>query len=59
MKKKECKRSAACITFTDAASWSTDGRKAVADWLRSQAKALIQDGRLYAKRTVARYWYVE
>jgi hypothetical protein len=50
-------KSAAVLTIFDAANMTTKGKKQIADWLRKQAKALIKDGNLYAKKCVIRYSY--
>lgn len=51
------KISAAILTIYKASEMTTKGKKQIADWLRKQAKALIKDGHLYAKKTVIRYLY--
>lgn len=49
--------SAAILTIKEPAEMTPKGRKAIAEWLRQQAKDLIKYGDNYAKRFTARYLY--
>lgn len=51
-------KSAAIFTIHDAANMSNDGRKAIALWMREQAKLLVSDGHRFGSRFRARYMYV-
>lgn len=59
MKKKPELKSAAVLTLIDPSDYSAKGRKAIADWLRKQAKDLLKYGPqgAYAKTFRARYLY--
>lgn len=48
---------AAVLTIRRAASMSLKGKKAVANWLRKQADALLTDGDSYTARVTIRYWF--
>ena len=48
-------RSAAILTIKNADTMSPEGRKAIADWLRGQAKDLVKLGHKYHKTLRARY----
>jgi hypothetical protein len=50
-------KSAAILTIEDAGKMTTAEKKRIAYWLRQQAKGLIKDGHLYAKKTTIRYLY--
>lgn len=54
---KKAVQSATILTIIDAANMTLRGRRAIADWLRRQAVALVKDGHLYSKRMIARYLY--
>jgi len=56
MKKKQWK-SAAVLTLVDPGDMSLKGRKAIAEWLRQQAKDLVRIGDQYGKTLRARYLY--
>jgi len=56
MKKERC---AVSITIHDAASMTPFGKKAIAEWLREQAKSLVQEGSNYSKLFRASYRYVK
>lgn len=53
--KKE--ESAAILTIKDASKMSDKGRKAIAEWLRQNAKYLIKYGKEYNGSFRARYIY--
>lgn len=50
-------KSAAILTIKDAPDMTEQGRRDIASWLRKQAKALVEDGKMYSKKTVIRYLY--
>lgn len=51
-------KSAAIVTIFSAPAMTDEGRRAVAEWLREQAKGLIKYGKDYTtKRFTARYIY--
>ena len=50
-------KSVAVLTVFDAPAMTPSGRKAIAEWLRRQARMLVKDGKLYAKRYTGRYLY--
>ena len=52
------KNSAASLTIWEASQMSDKGKKAIAEWLRQQAKNLLKDGKNYSKRFTARYMYL-
>ena len=54
MKEEKC---AATLTVHQAGDMSKEGRKAIAEWLRLQAKSIIKDGEKYSKRYTAKYMY--
>lgn len=47
-------KSVAVLTVFDAPAMTPSGRKAIAEWLRRQARMLVKDGKLYAKRYTGR-----
>ena len=55
---KRPEKSAAILTIKDAPKMTASGRRAVAQWLRKQAKFLEKDGSGFAKRFTARYLYL-
>lgn len=52
-------KSAAIVTIREAERMTPRGRRDIAEWLRRQARALIKDGPLYARRFTARYIYLD
>lgn len=52
-------KSAAVLTVRDAPNMTPEGKKAIAEWLRKQAKMLVKEGKNYSKRFTARYLYPE
>jgi len=49
---------AAILTVHNAVDMTKRGRKQIADWLRRQAKDLVEYGDVYNKRCICRYQYV-
>lgn len=43
------------LTLHRASEWPLARRKAVAQWLREQARSLVNDGGNYSPRFIARY----
>ena len=58
MANKRQKNAAAILTIWEASNMSDKGKKAIAEWLRQQAKNLLKDGKNYSKRFTARYMYL-
>lgn len=58
MANKRPKNAAAILTIWEASNMSDKGKKAIAEWLRQQAKNLLKDGKNYSKRFTARYMYL-
>lgn len=54
--KKESKV-AATVTIKDAAKMTPKGRREIAAWLRGLAKHVIDHGKDYSPRFVARFYY--
>lgn len=51
-------KSAVVLSVFHAPSMTHTGRKAIAEWLRRQARMLVKDGKNYTKtRFTARYLY--
>ena len=50
-------KSAAILTIKGAAKMSPEGRRAIAQWIKKQADALVKDGLLYSGKFTARYLY--
>lgn len=50
-------KAAAVLTIKDADKMSVEGKKAIAAWLRQQAKDLLKYGEHYSSRFRARYLY--
>lgn len=52
-------KSAAIITIKGASDMTNEGRRAVADWLRQNARFLEDEGHNFDKGFRARYLYLE
>ena len=52
-------KSAAVITIRDANKMTDKGRKAIAEWLRNNAKNLFKYRKAYSGRFTARYIYLD
>ena len=50
-------KTAAIVTIRDAHKMTDKGRKAVAEWLRHQARILLKHGTLYDKTFTGKYHY--
>lgn len=45
----------AVLTIHEAGAMTDKGRKDIAEWLRTHAKAILKDGKNYSKRFTGRY----
>lgn len=52
---KKSEKAIAIFTILRAGEMTPEGRKAIAEWLRMHAKALIKDGKKYSSRFIGRY----